>query len=244
MCSSDLSKIDELNTKIENLNKDISTKNKELENLQNEISELESSLSSSTDIDKEIQKKKDEISELERKGKLLDDIIKNPNLQNRTGIYTPSKVEGRLQTINKDLGSILDLTKEYGNNTIFVSVHCNASGKVGADTVSGVQVYYRDGNSDPNDRVNLNYYTNYDDAKRLKLAQSMLNHTRDNTNFKGQWSRPFKKDFHVLREQNLPSVLMEIGFVNNPDDVKLLNMEQTREDAAKGMYLGIVEFFK
>ena len=70
-----------------------------------------------------------------------------------------------------------------------------------------------------------------------------MKNTRDNTDFKGRWTTPFKKDFHVLREQNLPSVLMEIGFVNNPDDVRLLNQERTRENAAKGMYLGIVEYF-
>ena len=129
---------------------------------------------------------------------------------------------------------------------IFVSIHCNASGTPGKPTdASGVQVYYRDSDSDSGDSVNRKYYTNYDDNKRLKLAQAMLKNTQATTDFKGnhRWTRPFEKDFHVLREQNLPSVLMEIGFVNNPDDVKLLNQEQTRENAAKGMYLGILEYF-
>ena len=187
-----------------------------------------------------------QIIDLNDKAGLLQDNLRNPSRNSRVGIYKPSSEVGGKNIINNKLKEILDLTRaKYDKNMIFIAVHCNASGGSSpTTTASGVQVYYRNSASDSNDRVNTNYYKNYNDAARLRLAQAMLKNTRENTNFKGRWTTPFKKDFHVLREQNLPSVLMEIGFVNNPDDVKLLNQEQTRENAAKGMYLGIVEYFK
>ncbi|NLJ41844.1 MAG: hypothetical protein GX352_09620 [Clostridiales bacterium] len=211
--------------------------------LNGEISSLDKAISSLTT---QIAAISAEITDLSSKSKALLNIINNPSLGSRTGIY---KLDGKDKNgknqINTQLKEVLDLTREkYDKNMIFVAVHCNAMGGGGTTTASGVQVYYRDSSADNGYAVNQYYYQNYNDKLRLKLAKAMLKNTRENTNFKGQWTTPFRKDFHVLREQNLPSVLMEIGFVNNPADVTLLNQEQTRENAAKGMYLGIAEYFK
>jgi len=208
--------------------------------LENEIASLNAAISK---LNADISAVDAQISDLNRKANLLGNILKNRNSNSRTGIYIPSSTAGG-NVVNKDLKEIFDLTRaKYEDNIIFISIHCNASaGKT--TSASGVQVYYRGNSSSSSDSVNRNYYKNYNEQKRIKLANALLKHTRENTNFKGKWTNPFIGDFHVLREHNLPSALMEIGFVNNPEDVKLLNQAQTREDAAKGMYLGIVEYFK
>jgi peptidoglycan hydrolase-like protein with peptidoglycan-binding domain len=257
--SDDIEKQDETVTEAE---KDVSKKQSELDVLNKDLNNLKSSEKA---IEDEISRLEDEIpklakdianleleisgieiqiTDLKDKARLLQNNLNNPTLKSRTGIYVPSSTSGGKNIINKKLKEIFDLTRaKYDNDMIFIAIHCNAMGGGGTTTASGVQVYYRDSSSDNGYATNQNYYTNYNDNKRLKLAKAMLKNTRDNTDFKGRWTTPFKKDFHVLREQNLPSVLMEIGFVNNPDDVRLLNQERTRENAAKGMYLGIVEYF-
>ncbi|NLJ67434.1 MAG: hypothetical protein GX340_09010, partial [Clostridiales bacterium] len=233
--------LDELNKDMENLKSSEKATEADISKLENEILKLTEDIAT---LESEISETEDQITDLKDKAKLLQNILNNPSLKSRTGIYVPSSTSGGKNIINKKLKEIFDLTREkYDNDMIFIAIHCNATAG-GTTTASGVQVYYRDGSSENGYATNQNYYNNYNNSKRLRLANAMLKNTRNNTDFKGSWSTPFRKDFHVLREQNLPSVLMEIGFVNNPDDVRLLNQKQTRENAAKGMYLGIVEYFK
>ena len=235
------SELDELNKDMENLKSSEKATEADISKLENEILKLTEDIAT---LESEISETEDQITDLKDKAKLLQNILNNPSLKSRTGIYVPSSTSGGKNIINKKLKEIFDLTREkYDNDMIFIAIHCNATAG-GTTTASGVQVYYRDGSSENGYATNQNYYNNYNNSKRLRLANAMLKNTRNNTDFKGSWSTPFRKDFHVLREQNLPSVLMEIGFVNNPDDVRLLNQKQTRENAAKGMYLGIVEYFK
>ncbi|HZJ83624.1 MAG TPA: peptidoglycan-binding protein, partial [Clostridia bacterium] len=234
--------IDELNLELERLLALLSTIQARIDELNDTIIPgLEGSLET---LNSEISEVTSQITNLNGKKGQLQNNISNPSHAGRNWIYKPSSTAGNKNIVNNSLKEIFELTKnKYEDNMIFVAVHCNASGN-GSGSASGVQVYYRDNRSDGTYGVNSNYYQGYNQAKRLKLANSMLKHTRENTNFKGRWTSPFVKDFHVLREQNLPSVLMEVGFVDNLGDLALLREKQTMEDASKGMYLGIVEYFK
>lgn len=136
---------------------------------------------------------------------------------------------------------MFELTRNnYEDDVIFIAIHCNSTASE-TTTASGVQVYYR-ASSGPYG-INSEYYKGYNDEKRIQLAQSLLKHTTENAGFSGSYSTPYTRDFAVLRETNLVSVLMEIGFINNPKDREHLLKQQTRENVAKGMYLGIVEYF-
>ncbi|NLN42198.1 MAG: hypothetical protein GX160_09510, partial [Clostridiales bacterium] len=241
-----ISKITSIEAKIAELNElegqkeALEEKLEYLKNLEEQIiPDLNAAIKARRDEKKEVE---DLIADLKAKTGKLQTFLNNPSLNSRTGIYTYSSG----YKVNEELKEIFNLTRaKYEDNIIFISIHCNASGSSGSTTTaSGVQVYYRDNSSSPSDSINKNYYKSYNEEKRIKLAKALLKHTSANTNFKGTWSQPRIGDFHVIREHNLPSVLMEIGFVNNPQDAKLLSQPQTREDAAKGMYLGIVEYFK
>ncbi|MFY9177541.1 MAG: N-acetylmuramoyl-L-alanine amidase [Caldicoprobacterales bacterium] len=236
------SKINTLEDEIKKLNKSIGTAQEKINKLTNEISSLKDTINA---LGEEIELKEALVKELKDLLGKLEYHLKRPANKDREGLYIPSKWSGNRKTVGHDQKKILDLTREggYDEHMIFVAVHCNASG-TGNGSASGVQVYYMPNGPNTKYGSNYDYYRGYNDAKRKKLAESMLKNVRENTNFKKQWSSPFIGDYHVLREQNLPSVLMEIGFVDNPDDVKLLVQPQTRENAAKGMYLGIVEYFK
>jgi N-acetylmuramoyl-L-alanine amidase len=51
-----------------------------------------------------------------------------------------------------------------------------------------------------------------------------------------------KANFFVLRCTYMPSVLVEIGFVTNPEEGKLLNTAEYREKVADGIVEGIMNF--
>ncbi|MGV3465545.1 MAG: SH3 domain-containing protein [Heyndrickxia sp.] len=51
-------------------------------------------------------------------------------------------------------------------------------------------------------------------------------------------------DFHVIRENNAPAVLTELGYLSNPNEELLINTQQYQELVTTGIYNGLVEFFK
>ncbi|WP_432663162.1 N-acetylmuramoyl-L-alanine amidase [Wukongibacter baidiensis] len=105
----------------------------------------------------------------------------------------------------------------------FVSVHANAHSKT---SVEGVQVLYH-----PNDgRDNKTFAAMTRDALVKELG----------TPDKGIIQRP---KLVVIRETKMPAVLLELGFMTNPREEKLLEQKDYRQKCAEGAYKGIIEYF-
>jgi N-acetylmuramoyl-L-alanine amidase len=51
-------------------------------------------------------------------------------------------------------------------------------------------------------------------------------------------------DFRVLKSIDIPSVLVESGFITNPDDSRRLSKKPGRRMIARSIFLGIHEYFK
>ena len=51
-------------------------------------------------------------------------------------------------------------------------------------------------------------------------------------------------DFRVLKSVDIPSVLVESGFISNPDDAKRLARKPGRRMIARGIFLGLHDYFK
>ena len=51
------------------------------------------------------------------------------------------------------------------------------------------------------------------------------------------------KEYYVLRTTEIPSVIVECGFLSNPIEEKALNEEEYQEKMAWGIYIGILEYF-
>jgi N-acetylmuramoyl-L-alanine amidase len=51
-------------------------------------------------------------------------------------------------------------------------------------------------------------------------------------------------DFHVIRENNAPAVLLELGYLSNPNEEILINTEQYQELVTAGIYNGLAQYFK
>lgn len=157
--------------------------------------------------------------------------IDQPSFQERYGIMK-SPLE---------MAKVFELTKEkYNRDIVFVSIHCNSTTAETQTTASGVQVYVQI----ENDTYYTDYYNNYDYERRKTLGMSLLQELNLNTGFSKKYTTLFKSRLSVLRENNLPSVLVEVGFFNNPSDLKIIKTQQERENAAYGMYRGIEKYFK
>jgi len=242
------------------LKKDMQLHEKELSSVVSDIDLLSNFEISIKALDEEIETLEAKIdalsAEVSEKEKQLGDVnaaiemflpyIENPSLDKRLGIYEISKDLSGNKTASPALTAVFDLTgEEYQNDIIFLSIHVNSTSE-NTTKASGVQVYYRDNGPKGTWESYLypNYYGNYNSADRRRFAEIILKNVNATTNFSKKETNLYMADLSVLRESNLVSALVEVGFINNPNDRQLLLKEQTREDVVAGLYKGIVEYFK
>lgn len=82
------------------------------------------------------------------------------------------------------------------------------------------------------------YYHNYQQS----LAKTLYSSTVGQTKLKGRGVR--FGDFHVIRENNQKAVLMELGYLSNPEEEMTLKSGVYQENAASGLFNGLARFFK
>lgn len=119
---------------------------------------------------------------------------------------------------NEDLHNRLQLVMR-SQADLYLNIQANSFGT----TWTGAQTFY-----DPKD----------DENKRL--AQCIQKEIRDNlrnTNRKEKELKPF-----MLRKLEIPAVLIEIGFISNPDEEKLLNNPLYQEKIAWAIFSGTVKY--
>lgn len=139
------------------------------------------------------------------------------------------------------ISSVLKRIFEYENtpeiyeNMIFISIHSNADDST---STNGTVVYYIN-NSFADSK---NYYTNYSNVKRNeKLATLLCNQVSTAGGFKNRGL--LVNDFYMIREINIPSALIEVGFHTNDSDRAKLSSTAYRKRIANGIAYGVVEYF-
>ena len=110
---------------------------------------------------------------------------------------------------------------------LFVSIHYNASKNKEA---KGIEVYYC--HTDSQGKVK---------ASR-SLAAKVLSNLVATTEASSRGVKGAK--FHVIRETQMPSILVEAGFITNPDECLLLKSRAYVEKIAKGIATGIDNYCK
>ncbi|GAA3411145.1 N-acetylmuramoyl-L-alanine amidase [Paenibacillus hodogayensis] len=101
----------------------------------------------------------------------------------------------------------------------FISVHYNASPK----KVSGTLTYY------------------YSESKDRPLARSIEARLGKGTGLKSNGIS--FGDYHVLRENNRPAVLLELGFLSDSGDEALVRKDDYQKKAAQAIVAGLKDYF-
>jgi N-acetylmuramoyl-L-alanine amidase len=109
---------------------------------------------------------------------------------------------------------------------ILISVHANA-----------FDGYFK--GADPSG-VSTHIYTN-PSKDTLRLAQCVHKNLIKGTT---QFDRGIlKSNFHILRETNMPAILIESAFMDNIREARLLRTEEFRAEVATEIVQGILEYF-
>ena len=179
--------------------------------------------------------------------------IKYPKLsifiiRNKDEIFS---LEERSRISNKQL----NLTK----NSIFISIHCN-SVKGDDRSPKGFEIYYLEQkNSVMEDREKLTLQENIINPNRpyiikkifgdmynsmvqrrsIHLANSIENKLKIEMKNRMNSRGVKRQTFHVLRKNLMPAVLIEIGFITNEDDVKIIANRDMQNKIVKGISEGI-----
>ncbi|MFF2447678.1 SH3 domain-containing protein [Neobacillus sp. NPDC058068] len=82
------------------------------------------------------------------------------------------------------------------------------------------------------------YYHSY----QKSLADTLYASTVGQTKLKNRGVR--FGDFHVVRENSQKAVLMELGYLSNPEEEMTLKSSGFQESAASGLYDGLARYFK
>lgn len=104
---------------------------------------------------------------------------------------------------------------------LYLSIHANSFPQ---SIYRGAQTFYE--KSDPNSKYLAEAIQNQF-IKRLKPDRR----------------RAKAGDYRVLNDTDMPGVMIEVGFLSNPDEAKLLEDEGYRERIAKTIFRGVVDYF-
>ena len=109
---------------------------------------------------------------------------------------------------------------EQSGGDVFVSIHYNSA----AARASGILTFYYSGSKDKPLAA----------AIERRLADAGLGLESLGLSF---------GNFHVVRENSLPAVLLELGFLTNPHDEELARTEDYQQAAARAIALGLEDYF-
>lgn len=112
---------------------------------------------------------------------------------------------------------------------IFISLHMNA---VSSTSVSGTSVYYS--------LLNTSIMSGGLTGKQM--ASTLANNLSAALGTKNRGVAT--ADFVVIRETQMPAVLIELAFITNAGDRKIITTKETQKKAAKTIYDTVVSFFE
>lgn len=128
----------------------------------------------------------------------------------------------------------LEIRTDLANNTIknkynkpvdiYISIHANALGNTWGNH-GGIETYI---------------YTKVDENTK-RLGQIVHKNVMKNTSLKDRGLK--QADFHVLRETKMPSVLCELGFMDNKQECLLLLSDAYRQECAKKICIAVCEYY-
>ncbi len=197
------------------------------------------------------------ISELSPTKNQLRIVFPNSPLLNKTFVIDPGHggldngASGKKGTLEKELNlevslRLKDLLEEAGANVvltrfedtfislyersflanylmadIFISIHTNSHPK---PQIEGIEVFY---------------YPNHSQAR--PIATKILDAMAGRTGLKKLAVKT--NNFVVIRETQMPGVLLELGFLSNAQEELRLRSDEYKNNAAEGIFQGILDFY-
>lgn len=134
------------------------------------------------------------------------------------------------------LGADVILTRTEDSQKPPLSERVRVSESAGADAF--VSVHFN--SSEENNSGTLTFY--YSESKDVELARAIEGRLAEGIGLKSNGIS--FGDFHVLRENDTPSALLELGFLTNASDEEIVRTRSFQRKAAAAVAAGLQDFFE
>ncbi|QGQ47378.1 SH3 domain-containing protein [Metabacillus sediminilitoris] len=153
-------------------------------------------------------------------------LEKNLTLTTAKLVYNKLKSAGANVSLTRSNDTYISLnsrvsTSHYRNAEAFISIHYDSTADRSAN---GTTTYY------------------YNTLKDGPLASTMNTEVVKQTKLKNR--RKKFGNFHVLRENKKPAVLLELGFLSNRTEEITINTSSYQERVSQGIFNGLTQYFK
>ena len=145
------------------------------------------------------------------------------------------------RTTDKDV-DLVDRAEEANNAgaDMLLSIHFNAGGR---GVARGIETYYYQSQADIPSKINQ---ANHNNPERLEKSKKLALKVQQNLLYQtGASDRGVKRaSFAVLRETSIPSILVELGFLDNPEELSKIRTSEYQDRLANGIVDGIIAYYK
>jgi len=138
------------------------------------------------------------------------------------GIYDIDKESLRQKHIS-DLKNRVKIGNESGAD-VFVSIHLN---KISQEKYNGWQTFFKS-----------------NDENSKKLAESIQKSLDNSIQRENKRVALEIKGIYLVKNVNIPTTIVECGFLSNYEEASLLIEEEYQNKLAWGIYIGIMEYFR
>ncbi|GAB2575558.1 N-acetylmuramoyl-L-alanine amidase [Gracilibacillus alcaliphilus] len=135
----------------------------------------------------------------------------------------------------KNKGASVTLTR---TDDTYISLEKRANISNSADTDAFISLHYNS-SAQKEARGIETYY--YDGGESKQLADSVQASLIDHTDLHNRGAK--QADFHVLKGNKQLALLVELGFISNPEEQKLVQSESYQEKAITGIVAGLEDYF-
>lgn len=146
-------------------------------------------------------------------------------------LSTAQKVEKQL----RDKGASVTLTR---TDDTFIPLEKRAQVSNSEDTEAFISLHY---NAADDQAVNGIYTYYYNGEENGKLANSIQESLMNHVNLTDHGAK--QADYKVLRDNQQLALLIELGFLTNPEEQKLIQTDSYQEKAAEGIAAGLEDYF-
>ena len=152
--------------------------------------------------------------------KLRDELEKNGAIVYLT---RDSDVDLSINTHNHKKSDLNNRIKAINNSKadVFISIHLNS---LESSSWYGVQLFYDD--------INKN------NELFAKIMQDNIKNLNGNRDYK------MNNDLYLLKNIDIPGLLIEVGFLSNPNERYLLQTDKYQNKVVESLYNGILEYLK
>lgn len=111
---------------------------------------------------------------------------------------------------------------------------------VGGDVLVSI---HQNSFTQPSIRGAQTFYSSQSSQGKI-LAEAIQKSIKEYVDHQNKREAKSNSNYYVLRATGIPAVIVECGFLTNPDEEKLLNNDEYQDKMAWSIYLGIIKYFE